>query len=422
MLQFGGNPDHVVITGDSAGATSIALLLAAFANNDPGLFKGAILESVSVATVRTMEQGQEQYDCLTAAASCNATADSLACLRSVKASALQTEQCQFNPHIDGDLVRAPMLAEYAAGRYLKVPTISGSCTDEGTKNVPRDTNTTSQALRFVNDQAFGALSNSSLELIRSTYLDVTQPVFPQSGPLWRQTANAHGDFRAHCVTARLQDAQARDGAVTWNYRYGVLDPEQESLGFGAYHTVELNGVFGPNNTDGAPPKSYATTNAAIVPLTMAYWASFVRTLDPNAAALLPGMPQWRPWTVQGRERLLFQTNNTKMETMSDSQKENCLTLDPMLPAIESPTTGRGTVVLKKATAADLARVDASGRIPEDSSSQEQGQSSQAQSQQQQGTEPALSAAGSIVDSTRSAFRLWSAVLVAMASTLIFSLV
>jgi carboxylesterase type B len=375
------------VTGDSAGATSIALLLAAFADNDPGLFKGAVMESVSVATIRTLDQGQEQYDCLARATGCNATSDTLACLRGVNATALQTEQCQFNPHIDGDLIKAPMLTQYAAGRYLRVPTISGSCTDEGTKNVPQDTNTTAQALGFVNDQAFGVLSNSSLGLIQSTYLDAAEPVFPGGGKLWRQLANAHGDFRAHCVTARLQDAQARDGVPTWNYRYGVLDPEQETKGFGAYHTVELNGVFGPNNTDGAPPKSYLATgsNAAIVPLTMAYWVSFVRTLDPNAAGLLPNMPGWKPWSVRGRERLLFQTNNTAMETMSDAQKENCLMLDPMLPAMETPPASaaqKGTVVLRKASAADLGQLDDAGQLSPDGAS----------SPARQGSTPFLSAA------------------------------
>ena len=293
-----------------------------------------------MATIRTLEQGQEQYNCLLNATLCASSADTLACLRGVNATALQTEQCQFNPGLDDDLIKAAMLNNFDNGRYLKIPVLAGTCTDEGTKNVPQNTNTTGQALRFVNDQASDVLSNSSLGMVNQVYIAAPQPVFPGAGAKWRQLANAHGDFRAHCIAARLQNALARDGVRTYNYRYAVLDPEQEALGFGAYHTVELNGVFGPNNTDGAPPKSYFTGNAAIVPITMAYWTSFVKTLDPNAHKI-PGTPDWLPWLgPDDRSRLRFQTNNTLMEKMNDTQRGNCEMFDPMLEAIELPQAVR----------------------------------------------------------------------------------
>ncbi|KAK8004645.1 hypothetical protein PG989_004364 [Apiospora arundinis] len=348
VAQFGGDPDQVVAAGDSAGATGVGMLMAAFADKDPGLFRGAIMESPSVATVRTLAQGQEQYNCLANATGCLNTADSLTCLRGLNATALLTEQCQFNPHLDGDLVKEPMLDSFKAGRFLKVPTIAGACADEGTKSVPQNTDTMAAARQYVQDQASGALSNASLDLVEKVYLDVPQPVFAGAGKLWRQLANAHGDFRSTCIMASLVNglAAVQTPSKTYSYRYAVRDPEQDALGFGAYHTVELNGVFGPNNTDGAPPKSYRTTNAAIVPINMAYWASFVRTLDPNAMRA-PGTPEWKPWTVEGRERLRFQTEDMGMETMNDTQKANCDMFAPMLPAIETPTDKPGSVVLTR---------------------------------------------------------------------------
>ncbi|KAK8013100.1 carboxylesterase [Apiospora marii] len=347
IAQFGGDPDQVIAGGDSAGATAVAMLLPAFADKDPGLFKGIILESASVATLRTLEQGQEQYDCLTNATGCSTTADSLACLRGLNASALQTEQCQFNPHFDGDLVKTSMLDAYQSGNFLKVPTITGACGDEGTKNVPQDTDTMAAARAYINDQASGALSNGSLDLIQKLYLDAPQPVFAGAGRLWRPLANAHGDFRSTCITAALADGLARAGVPTWSYRYAVRDPEQDALGFGAYHTVELNGVFGPDNTDGAPPKSYRTSNAPIVPVTMAYWASFVKTRDPNPARLA-GSPEWTPWTVGGRERLRFETGaGMGMESMNDTQRANCDMFAPMMVAMETPLDKPGSVALTR---------------------------------------------------------------------------
>lgn len=337
--QFGGDPDHIVAVGDSAGATSILLLMMAFTESVPAPIKGAIMESASVATIRSLEQGQEQYNCLVNATGCDGMPDTIACLRSVSAAALQTEECQFNPHLDGDLIKESMLDAFAAGNYLKIPTIAGTCNDEGTKNVPQDTNTTAQALEFMQNAAFNSLSNSSLSILAQTYLapDPPAPVFPNSGPLWRPLANAMGDIRAHCITSRLQNAITdQSTAPTWNYRYAVLDPEDEADGFGAWHTVELNSVFGPNNTDGAPPSSYFTSNAPIVPLTMSYWASFIKTLDPNRLRL-DGAPEWTPWTGnQGRQRLRFRTNDTSMETMDEAQMQNCEMVNPMINVLERP--------------------------------------------------------------------------------------
>ncbi|KAL8382257.1 hypothetical protein RB595_006173 [Gaeumannomyces hyphopodioides] len=355
VVKFGGDPDQIVAVGDSAGATAVQLLLAAWADEDPKttLIKGAILESTSVATIRTIEQGQEQYTCLLNATKCTTATDTLACLRAANSSALQAEPCQFNPGFDGDLIKNPSLARFDQGLYLKVPTIVGTCADEGTKNVPKELNTTQQALEFYNSQANGALSNASLALLDKAYLQKKQPDFTKAvdangksvgaGPLWRQMAVGFTDFRADCITARVQNAQARDGVKTYNYRFAVRDEEQERLGFGSYHTVELNAVFGPNNTDGAPPKSYSAENKAIVPITMAYWASFVRSLDPNKFRLA-GTPEWKRWTgPDARERLRFDTTNMGMEIMTAEQRGNCEMLDMMLPAIETPLSS-GVVV------------------------------------------------------------------------------
>lgn len=321
----------------------MAILLNAF-DEDPGLFKGAVMESLSTGTIRTLDQGQEMYDCLTNKTGCIDSDDSLACLRGLEALDLQTEECQFNPHLDDDLIKSPSLKAFADGRHLSVPTIVGHCTDDGTKSVDKSANTTAAALTAVNNAAFGVLSNRSLELIRTTYIDQPAPVFPDAGVKWRQLARAHTDYRQFCMGAAAQDALAAHGATTYAYNYGPRDPEQEALGFGAYHTVELNGVFGPTNTDGDPPASYLTAeNAPIVDITMAYWTSFVRELDPNAHRL-EGTPEWKPYTGrEGRERLLFRTGEMQMERMPEWQRRNCRMLEPMLPAIESPQP-EGTVV------------------------------------------------------------------------------
>ncbi|KAF2194297.1 para-nitrobenzyl esterase [Zopfia rhizophila CBS 207.26] len=317
--KFGGDPEHVVLNGDSAGASSIVILLVSPVMRYSKLFIGAISESASEPALRTMAQGQEQYNCLLNATGCYYSTNSLTCLRSLNATKLQTTNCRFNPHIDDDIIPDTTFRQFEKGEYKRVPTIFGSCTDEGTKYAPQNADTIEDANAFFLNQC-PSLSNSSLQWLDKAYINQSAPVFPNSGRLWRQASNAIGDFRSHCVDNFYQSILARDGQPTWSYRYGVLDADQEARGFGAYHTIELYAVWGPTNTDGNPPKSYNSTNAGIVPVVRSYWTSFIRHLDPNVGRK-EGCPVWEKW--EDGERLLFVTNGTKMERMGDEQKRRC---------------------------------------------------------------------------------------------------
>ena len=97
------------------------------------------------------------------------------------------------------------------------------------------------------------------------------------------------------------------------------------VGYGVSHTIELNAIWGPNNTNGGAPTSYYAggVNAHVVPIIQAYWTSFIRTYNPNTHRL-SGTPTWEAWTVENRDRrLLFQTNTTAMEDVPLDQKARC---------------------------------------------------------------------------------------------------
>lgn len=140
--QFGGDPNQVVINGISAGGSAAALLMTANEGN-LGLFKGAIVESGGWVTMRPMDQGEGQYDCLVKEKGCDTAADSLSCLRTLDQSAVRSSKCWFNPHIDGELFTSNLMDMFASGKVAKVPTIMGACANEGTKySAPEDTNST----------------------------------------------------------------------------------------------------------------------------------------------------------------------------------------------------------------------------------------------------------------------------------------
>ncbi|KAF6832198.1 carboxylesterase [Colletotrichum plurivorum] len=352
IAKFGGNPEQVVLDGVSAGGSAVGLLMAADTGGKK-LFAGGIAESGGWVTMRNMDQGQGQYDCLVKEKGCSGAGDSLACLRTLNESAVRSSSCWFNPGIDGELFSDSMVNLFKAGKYAKVPTIWGSCANEGTKySAPQSTNSTEEANKWLLGQD-PSLSAGALEILDDLYIDVPQPVFPDSGVKWRQAANAIADVGTHCIVRNIQNYLARDGAETYNYRYAVLDPKDEADGFGAYHTVNTYAFWGPNRTDGGPPASYFTTNAPVVSQFRKYWVSFIRNLDPNTDRE-KGAADWRPFTgPEGRERLFVQTNNTRMERMSSAQALRCDVVRPFSENLGKPVDSGVVTELDAALAARI---------------------------------------------------------------------
>jgi carboxylesterase type B len=333
IKQFGGNPDHVVLDGVSAGGASVALMMAA--NTGKKLFVGGIMESGPWATMRTPEMGEEQYECLLKDKGCANATDGLSCLRALNESAIRSSNCWFNPNIDGELFTDSLVNLFDQGKYAKVPSIMGTCADEGTKNAPDSLNTTDSAVAWLANQD-PSLSNSSISILDDLYIKVNKPSFPNKGHYWRQAADAIADIGTHCPTRNIQNAIARDNVATYNYKYNVLDPADEASGLGAWHTVNAYAFWGLNRTDGQEPASYFTTNKPIIRQVRSYWTSFIRNLDPNTDRAT-GAAEWKPYTgVDSRERLLIQTNNTKMERMSPAQSLRCDVVRPMSDNLGKP--------------------------------------------------------------------------------------
>ncbi|KAJ7719241.1 sterol esterase [Mycena maculata] len=104
IAAFGGDPDRVVIGGQSAGAISVAFLLLNNRQNSNSLFRGAFMQAGSPLTSHPIAEGQSDYDGLVAANNCTGSTDTLNCLRHVPLDAF----------------------------WGTVPFMTGDCDDEGT--------------------------------------------------------------------------------------------------------------------------------------------------------------------------------------------------------------------------------------------------------------------------------------------------
>jgi carboxylesterase type B len=333
---FGGNPGHVVLGGDSAGAASISLQMAAYGGAATNLFHAAAAESISFATVLTVEESQYQYDNFAIAAGC-AGPNSLACLRSKTAAELQAANTgstypgapappiyPWNPVIDGDLIQNLTYEAFADGKFVKIPLIVGDDTNEGTTFTPRSTSTIGASDAFLKSQ-FPYLTLEQLGRINALYPNPQNASCPSTGCYWRQVSDAYGDMRYTCPGLFISSAMSKFGMPkSYNYRYNVEDPDQVAQGLGVPHTVEINAIWGPENVPGAPASYFPNaTNAAVVPVIQAYWTSFIRSFDPNKYRY-PGSAYWEVWSPQIQDRLLFETGGkTTMEFVDQNTRTKC---------------------------------------------------------------------------------------------------
>lgn len=124
--------------------------------------------------------------------------------------------------------------------------------------------------------------------------------------------------RAGTTSKSLHSSGSVSNPLSWN----VIDPTSAASGLGVSHTVEINGIWGPEYVTGTPPASYFTFNRPVEAQIQAYWASFIRSYDPNTFRAVSA-PVWKHFTRYGKERLLFETNSTRMESVPADQRKRC---------------------------------------------------------------------------------------------------
>lgn len=351
IAGFGGDPNHVVLGGASAGAGSIALHLTAEGGKDTGLFHGAAAESVSFATVLTIDQSRYQYETFALRVGCLGgqyapygrrghqavlSVDTMACLRSRSVAQLQRANhnmpypgadkpplYMWNPVVDGDFLRDFPYNAFAQGKFVKVPLIMGDDTNGGSVFTPRSTSTVEDSDSFLHNQ-FPYLTADMLAQINTLFPNQNTSC-PARGCFWKQVSDAYGQLRYRCPGLYISAAATRAGmSRSFAYRYNVEDPDQLAQGIGVPHTTDTSAVFGPAVGGGGPRSYYPTgKNALSVKVTQGYWMSFIRTLNPNTYRY-NGSAVWDPWTDEKRNRLVFDSGgNTAMEQIDDVLKKRC---------------------------------------------------------------------------------------------------
>ncbi|PQE33279.1 triacylglycerol lipase protein [Rutstroemia sp. NJR-2017a WRK4] len=328
ITKFGGDPCHVTIGGDSAGAASVDLQLSAYGGRDDGLFHASAAESQSFGVQFTVEESQYQYDSLVERVGCAGKNDTLACLRAVDISVIQknnpnlptpggaggTPNYMWSNVIDGDFTPDYTYKLYSEGKYVKLPAIYGDDTNEGTVFTPQNISTSAQMDDFLRNN-WPKLTSSQLQKIHTYYPQGR--AYPDSGAYWSAAALAYGEIRYNCPGIYLSRVHFHDIPTvgSWNYHWDVLSTANNASGFGVTHTAELASIWGYSSD---PDKE-------LIPTIQGYWTSFIRSGNPNTYKLKTS-PEWT--TVgEGKEgfgRMYFGNGvNVTMEKIPEEQWDRC---------------------------------------------------------------------------------------------------
>lgn len=277
IAQFGGDPTHVTVFGESAGAIDIYALLGL--KTSKGLFSKAILES-NITWGDSAPLTKAEADGKALAIRAGATDSStLADLRAIPAQKLidAAQGAQF-PMVDGRFMTETSLQAVKNGHHVDVPLIVGTNSFE-----------------------------ASLIAGRGARPADGQPAPDRTKEFTDWTNSQAG------APARFIAAHSASGAPSWLYFFSYVATAQRENSPGASHASEISYVYGGmNRRPGAAPPAAGAAPArtppepsaddkAMAALMHSCWVAFAKTGTPTCAS----GPAWPKYDAKSDQLMEF---------------------------------------------------------------------------------------------------------------------
>ncbi|MGH6971225.1 MAG: carboxylesterase/lipase family protein, partial [Caulobacteraceae bacterium] len=314
--RFGGDAGNVTIYGQSGGGRKVSIAMAS--RHAQGLFRRGIVQSGSHLRLTPRDAANEQLDRLLA--HCGLTRSDARRLQTLpieelsKANrAVQRETGRvFAPTIDDVVFDSHPWDPEAPAISAAVPMMIGTCRTELSNQVgSADESTFTLGAADMKERLKRYLPEEDIAKI----VDVFQRESPDASPseLFFKITTARGYWRDSVIQTERKAAQ--NAAPVWSYRLMWRTPVEGGRRI-TPHSLDLPFVF--DNVSKARDMVGETspeTDALARQMSEA-WLAFARTGDPNH----PAIPQWRPYHLQSRTVMLFDTLSTAAEDPQQSER------------------------------------------------------------------------------------------------------
>lgn len=311
IKAFGGDPNNITIFGESAGAMSVAILLAIPATKNS--FHRAIMES-GATNPRDLRRDISRKGAEKFLSKLHIEKGDINALREVPWKKLMRVQKKiagtiidgktnpFRPFIDGKIIPEQPLEIIRKGNNSKVPLIIGfnedelsilsfylDKVDEGVKKAMIEIVQTMIHKNGINDKA--------LEKLNKAYEQEMDAAYRNTPYKYLYTILSDSMFRLPII--RQLEAHTEHQSDIYTYIFSYHTPKYG----GAFHTLEIPFVFGTLEKADIPDGAIDTDaeTQLLAKKMMDSWVTFARTGNPNH----DGLPEWPPYNKSRRATMIL---------------------------------------------------------------------------------------------------------------------